>query len=143
SVAITGACLNGTRSDIEDYIVFIGVDYSQYVITWMPGNIHTISAGVTPSIVGNNIYTVTVLDTNTTCSVSVIDTVIGLALPPAPVTHDSIQCGFHVPTCTVTGAGGSFVWYTDSASALPIPGETLDHLTAFTISVTDTFWVAE
>lgn len=65
-------------------------------------------------------------------------------VPATPVvTNNSTQCGYGIPTASVTGNGGSFRWYLSSTGGTPIAGETQNHLVATPINVTTNFYVSE
>src|SRR5207253_8116616 len=65
------------------------------------------------------------------------------ALPATPTATNSTQCGYGVPTASVTGAGSSFRWYLVSSGGTALAGETGNQLTSYTITSTITFYVSE
>ena len=66
-----------------------------------------------------------------------------LGTSPAPAATNSTQCGYGVPTCSVLGSGGSFVWYLVPTGGTAIAGQIGTSLTGYNISTTTTFYVDE
>lgn len=68
-------------------------------------------------------------------------------VPQTPLGTNSIQCGTATPTVSVSSRTGAtnpvFAWYTVSTGGTPLPGQTGTTLSAYPISSTTTFYVAE
>jgi len=97
---------------------------------------------VTPS--STTSYTATVTSLGCTVNTNAVEVVVN-SLPTAPGTGSfpSFQCGTGIPSEFVTGGtSGQYRWYTQPTGGTAIPGETGPSLTAYTISETDTFYVA-
>ncbi len=132
----------------EDYLVNILSTVSQnplFSYSWSPGGASTPSTIVNPINPGNTTivatYTVTVSDA--TCPTTGSVTVNVNPVPSTPIGIPSTQCGLRVPLASVSGGGGIFNWYLTQAGGLPIPGETGNSLTNYSIATTTTFYVSE
>jgi hypothetical protein len=125
---------------LEGTYVISGV--GTYNWQWNPGAINSNVANVTANI-STPVYTVTATDpvTNCTATGSVNETIISTY--PAPTVIPSTQCGTGIPKCKAVGQGVLFAWYTVPTGGTALPNEILDTLAHTTISVTDTFWVAQ
>ncbi len=111
-----------------------------YNWVWNPGAISGASTTVNPTT--TTTYTVTATNPTTTCASSAPVTVTVNPIPAVPTATNSSQCGLHVPTASVSGAGGTYNWYN-----APAGGTLLQSSTSTTyqtpISSTTTFYVAE
>jgi hypothetical protein len=118
---------------------------------WNPGNLSGASVSATSPANNtaapvNQVYTVVITDPSTTCTNTANVTVSVNPTPTAPTASNSTQCGFQVPTASVTTTTGAatptFKWY-DAASG----GTLLQTSTSTTyttgISATTTFYVSE
>ena len=110
---------------------------------WMPGNLSGSTVTVNPTT--TTTYTATATN-SFGCSATGTTTVNVNALPSAPIGSNSVQCGLHVPTASVStggaGGNGTFKWY-----ANPTGGVALQSSTSATyntaISSTTNFYVSE
>ncbi|MFT3911080.1 MAG: T9SS type A sorting domain-containing protein [Ferruginibacter sp.] len=113
---------------------------SLYTWQWNPGALS--GPIVTASPTTTTVYTVTATDANG-CTNSMPVTVNVLDLPNAPVAHNSTQCGYAVPTASVTtgGANGTYKWYSaqTGGTLLQTGGSTYTS----PIAVTTSLWVSE
>ncbi|MBL0102449.1 MAG: hypothetical protein IPP51_00930 [Bacteroidetes bacterium] len=113
-----------------------------YAWQWGPGSLSSGNV-VTVNPTSNTTYTVTATDPASGCtSTATVDVTVN-PLPSAPTATDNNQCGVGIPNCSVSGSGGLFSWYLTPTGGTPISGETGATLTAYTISSTTTFYVAE
>jgi hypothetical protein len=82
--------------------------------TWNPGAIPTSTANVVPTntttTAATRVYTVNVFSPASTCSNTGTVGVVVNTIPTAPVVSNSVQCGFGLPTASVTG-GTAYNWY--------------------------------
>jgi hypothetical protein len=111
---------------------------------WSPGGSTNDTVIATPATLGYHTYIVNAYDSVTQCAF--VDSVtFEVDTLPTSLTAStpSTQCGFGVPTCSVTGLGSAFIWYTDSVGGTPIPNESDSMLNNYGISATTTFYVAQ
>jgi hypothetical protein len=108
---------------------------------WNPGNLSGNVVTVTPS--GNTTYIVTATNTASGCTSTQSVNVSVNPVPPAPVATNSTQCGIGIPMASVAGTGGSFKWYLAPSGGTALAGESGTQLSAYSISSTTTFYVAE
>ena len=129
----------------EDYIVDIQSEVENTSLTWVwnPGAATGSVASVTPTGTGAQTYTATV--TNAGGCTSTASVVVNVnPAPDAPLASaPSNQCGLGIPTCSVTGAGGSYSWFLTPTGGTALAGETGPALTAYSIPSTTTFYVSE
>ena len=126
--------INGTTSS---------VGAGPYTWQWDPGALSGNIVTVNPTVTSD--YTVTATDPGSGCTSTATVTVNVNPLPAAPtvVVSPSTQCGLAVPTCEVSGSGGTFNWYLTPTGGSPLAGETGPTLTSYTISSPTSFWVSE
>jgi hypothetical protein len=105
----------------EDYLInIIGVapQDPNKTYSWSP------AGGTTPTTTVNPLttttYTVAVNETGNVCTNYAMVTVTAIPLPATPVAFDDAQCGFGVPSCFVTGSGGTYNWYLTIALILQL-----------------------
>ena len=111
--------------------------------SWSDGT-STVGTGASVSVTPTATTTYTAIATDANgCSITASVVVNTNPLPAAPTAVNSTQCGTAIPGCAVTGSGGLFRWYLASTGGSPLSGESQDHLTAYTISSTTTFYVSE
>jgi hypothetical protein len=108
---------------------------------WNPGALSGNTVTVNPTT--STVYTVTATDPVSGCTNSSTVSITVLPAPAAPSASSSTQCGFGVPTASVSGSGGLFSWYLTPTGGTAIAGETGSQLVSYTISTTTTFYVAE
>ena len=129
----------------EDYIVNVQSEVENTSLTWEwnPGAATGNVASVTPTGTGAQTYTATV--TNAGGCTSTASVVVNVnPAPDAPLASaPSNQCGLGIPTCSVTGAGGSYSWFLTPTGGTALAGETGPALTAYSIPSTTTFYVSE
>ncbi|MBX2889112.1 MAG: T9SS type A sorting domain-containing protein [Ferruginibacter sp.] len=112
-----------------------------YTWSWAPGGETTPVKTVSPLVTTE--YTVTATDPNTGCVNSSTVEATVLALPNTPIANNSTQCGYGVPTASVStgGSNGTYTWYDaeTGGNIVQSGGSTF----AGEISVTTSFWVSE
>jgi len=114
------SCTSFGSGEAEDYTINIQTDNSaSYNWTWNPGAINTNTAAVvgsnTTSINQTQNFTVTATSSVTGCSNTAFVDVEVNAIPTTPVATNAVQCGFGVPTASVSG-GTSYNWYASPTS---------------------------
>jgi hypothetical protein len=114
------SCTSFGSGEAEDYTINIQTDNSaSYNWTWNPGVINTNTATVvgsnTTSINQTQNFTVTATSSVTGCSNTAFVDVEVNAIPTTPVATNAVQCGFGVPTASVSG-GTSYNWYASATS---------------------------
>ena len=113
---------------------------------WNPGAISGNTATTTPintgTVATTIVYTVTGTNPVTSCSNTSTVSVLVNPVPVALVAHNSAQCGYGVPTASVTGMGGTYKWYNAVTSGTLVQsGSSATYTSA--INATTTFYVAE
>ncbi|RYZ53478.1 MAG: hypothetical protein EOP49_07255, partial [Sphingobacteriales bacterium] len=114
---------------------------SNYQWTWQPGNLSGAIVNINPTASGD--YSVTAFDPATGCSIeSATVSVTVLPLPATPVASPSTQCGEGIPAASVTGTGGTLLWYDapTGGSVVQTGGTTF---AGGLISTTTTWYIAE
>ncbi|MEI2748137.1 MAG: GEVED domain-containing protein [Ferruginibacter sp.] len=138
---ISGPTITPSWGEYEEYAINLMPAITAYA--WSDG-ISTIStnSSVTVNPTSNTNYTVTV--TSLSCDATSAPLAVNVtALPSAPTTAPSTQCGTGVPTCFAVGTGnGNYRWYLTPTGGTAIPGEVNDVLGSYSISTTTTFYVA-
>jgi len=143
----------GTYSwgETEDYLInirsFVQPTYNYSWNSGTPSTNNTLTdfVGTTPQI-----YTVLATDPETGCSGTLNYTVTPTAGPAAPTATNTSQCGFGIPTASVssnsTAPSPRFTWFSSptAATIAQVPGATSGSATYLSpISATTTFYVAE
>ncbi len=130
--------------EYEEYTMNIGEDLSGYTWQWNPGAINTQTATVNPintsSIAVNSIYTVTATNATTGCSATGTVGITVNAIPTAPTVANSSQCGYGIPTASVSG-GVYYNWYATPTSTNALQSGAISNFTS-AISNTTTWYVA-
>lgn len=112
--------------------------------TWNPGAILTPTANVAPTntavTAATRVYTVNVYNPVSTCSNTGTVGVVVNTIPATPVVSNSVQCGFGLPTASVTG-GTAYNWFTTPTATTAVQTGTN---TTFTnpISASTTWYVS-
>ena len=151
--ASSGACsgTTGTTAAYRPVITFAGQVMGQgvgsYAWQWNPGAIGSNTATVNPVNSSTNTpttitYTVTGTDPATTCSNTAVVSVSVNPVPAALVAHNSTQCGFGVPTASVTGGNGIYKWYATPTSTTVLQSSTTPSYTT-AVNTSTTFYVSE
>ena len=132
-----------TWGEYEEYTLNIrqGDITSTQTFTWNPGSIPTNTANVTPTntttAAATSVYTVSTYNPGSTCSNTGTVGVIVNTIPTVPVVSNSIQCGYGLPTASVTG-GTSYNWFTTPTATTAVQTGTN---TTFTTPIsTSTVW---
>ena len=122
----------------------LSVDSLQgFTYSWTDGiNQISQSTSFTVSPVITTTYTVTITDQNGCSKVEPVTVTVN-PVPDAPQVTNSVQCGIGIPAAMVAGGGGIFNWYLSAAGGSPLPGETSNLLTAYSINETTLFYVSE
>ncbi|WP_345258604.1 PKD domain-containing protein, partial [Flaviaesturariibacter amylovorans] len=106
--------------------------------TWNEG---TVGNTLTVSPTATTTYSVVGTDANG-CSTGAKEVVVTVnPTPDAPTATNSTQCGFGIPTASVTGNGGTFKWYDAATGGNLLQNGGATYTTA--ISQTTTFYVSE
>jgi len=132
----------GTNPNFREIQVYPPSTGPGLSFTWNPGSLSGNKVVVTPSL-GLNTYIVTVYDSTSQCTTYDTVTVNGLTIPATPVATPSVQCGYGVPTASVSSGSGSFQWYLTPTGGTPIPGESGTTLASYAINSSTTFYVSE
>lgn len=110
---------------------------------WNPGAIPTPTALVNPTNVtatpANSNFTVTVTNSVTTCSNTSSVSVFVTPVPSVPVVANNTQCGYGVPTASVSGGSG-YKWYATPTSTTVLQSGAAANFTT-PISATTTWYV--
>ncbi|MBS1744113.1 MAG: hypothetical protein JST81_13860, partial [Bacteroidetes bacterium] len=123
----------------------VGTDVTgTFAWQWNPGALSGSSVVATPT--STTVYTVTATNPVTSCSAQTTITVNVNQLPNNPIGSNSSQCGFGVPSASVTtgggGGNGTFNWYSASTGGTLLQSSTSATYTT-PISSTTTFYVSE
>jgi hypothetical protein len=140
------ACSQTTASvsgSIRPNMIFGGNAFNTSVTySWSDGT-SSVGSG-NPLVVNpaaNTTYTATATDANGCTVVTSSTAITTLSIPATPTGSNSTQCGLAAPGASVSGAGGTFKWYSASTGGtlLQTGGSTY----ATPISTTTIFYVAE
>ncbi|MEI7507975.1 MAG: GEVED domain-containing protein, partial [Flavobacterium sp.] len=148
SVAGCGASASGTATTRPN-ITFTGVGkVSASSITWT-NNVDSTTATTNPVTVSptsNTTYTASIINGGCAVSPAPTVTIAVNALPSAPTTVGSTQCGTGVPTATVTSTTGAtsplFKWYAAATGGSALQSSTSPTYST-AVATTTTFYVAE
>ncbi|HML59141.1 MAG TPA: hypothetical protein PKA85_12280, partial [Ferruginibacter sp.] len=105
---------------------------------WNPGALSGATVTVNPTT--TTTYTVSATDANGCVATDDVEVTV-LDLPATPVATPSTQCGEGVPTASVSGGSGTFLWYDapTGGNLVQTGGSTYTG----TVSTSTTFYVAE
>ena len=128
--------------EFEDYTIDLQAPASGY--SWSDGSsVVGTTNPLTVSPLSNTTYTVTVTHASG-CTVVGSINIISNTLPTAPTASNSTQCGYGVPTATVTSTSGQptpvFKWYAASSGGTALQTGTSNTYTNAIIATT-TFYV--
>ena len=89
-------------------------------------------------------YTVTATNATTGCTNTATTSAVTInPATVAPTATNSSQCGTATPTCSVTGTGNTFAWYTAASGGTALSGQTASSLSSYPVAATTTFYVSE
>ena len=135
----TASYVQVSRPDMQINGTHSTVGAGSYTWQWDPGALSGNEVTVNPT--SNTDYTVTA--TEGACSSTAVVSVTTIPLPTPPTATNSNQCGFGIPSCSVSGSGGLFYWYDAPTGGTLIQSGIDDHLLTYSISSTTSFWVSE
>jgi gliding motility-associated-like protein len=136
-------CAGDAVNDIQVVVTGTSVWTIDYTLDGVP---QTVSGSISPITLGNaaGVYVVTnVTDANCTNSVSGTQTIVINPIPLAPTAGtDSLYCSsWTLSDMTVSGAGGTYTWYSDNTLTLVLgTGSTLAPID---VSGTNYYYVTE
>ncbi len=134
--AVTGPTMSVSWGEYEEYAILLNPITSY---SWSSGGTSNVE---TVSPTSNTAYTLTGTDANG-CTVSSSYTVNVTALPAAPSTFPSTQCGTGVPLAFALGGNpGGYRWYLTPTGGTALAGENEGSLSSYTISATTIFYIA-
>ncbi|MBK9733409.1 MAG: hypothetical protein IPO83_19320 [Chitinophagaceae bacterium] len=140
---------NTTWTLTNDAVRFAPSSPVNFTYAWLPPTFLDNANAQNPvatNVTTSTVYTVTATSTGG-CTQSDTVNVVSVPVPTDPIGHDSTQCGLDVPSVYVTSTSGlptpGYHWYLNPSGGTALSGETLNHLTAYTINATDTFYVTE
>lgn len=148
---VTGACTatSGSTSANRPLTAFGYNAFAPYNVEWLDGTTQlatTTSTTVTPTATSftTKPYTFRITRISDGCTKDFTQNVDINPNPTAPIALlPSVQCGTGVPTAQVSGGtNGQYRWYLTPTGGTALAGETNDLLSAYSISVPTTFYVA-
>jgi hypothetical protein len=130
--------------EYEEYTINLNQDINLYTWQWNPGAINGYSASTvvtnTTSVAQTQNFTVTATSTLTGCSNTATVDVVVNPIPTTPIATDALQCGFGVPTASVSG-GTSYNWYATPTSTTVLQSGASANFTT-TINSSTTWYVS-
>ncbi|MCF8422828.1 MAG: T9SS type A sorting domain-containing protein [Bacteroidia bacterium] len=130
--------------EYEEYTINLNQDITLYTWQWNPGAINGYSASTvvtnTTGIAQTQNFTVTATSTLTGCSNTATVDVVVNPIPTTPIATDALQCGFGVPTASVSG-GTSYNWYATPTSTTVLQSGASSNFTT-TINSATTWYVS-